>query len=84
MKIGLMGRSQLLRNHPLLVTDIYDNQHHFSIIQGGPRKFTHSYLLKLLQVAQILLIILKTKSGITYVLINIFASKFYRMLITSS
>ena len=54
------------------------------IIQGGPGNTTHPYLLKLLQVAEILLIILKTKSGITYVLINIFASKFHRMLITSS
>ena len=53
------------------------------MIQGGPGNTTHPYLLKLLQVAEILLIILKTKSGITHVLINIFASKFHRMLITS-
>ena len=55
-----------------------------SNVQGGPGNTTPSYLLKLLQVAEILLIILKTKSGITYVPINIFASKFHRMLITSS
>ena len=45
---------------------------------------TNPYPLKLLQFAEMLLIIFKRESGIIYVLINIFASKFYRMSITSS
>ena len=51
---------------------------------GWPILVYPSLSLKIVKGRSDVLIISKTKSGITYVLINIFASKFHRMLITSS
>ena len=53
------------------------------IIQGGPGNITNPYLLKLLQVAEILLIILKTKSGITYALSLLYLSVVSRHVLTA-
>ena len=51
---------------------------------GWPRKHYPSLSLKIVTGRGDIANYFKNKSGITYVLINIFASKFHRMLITSS